>query len=49
MNQPLSAPDACPSFDRLWCGGCTLANNVAMQIAKLTVGNYQSSDYFSQP
>ncbi len=30
-------------------GASTLANDVVMQIAKLTDGNYQSSDYFSLP
>lgn len=30
-------------------GASTLANDVLMQIAKLTDGNYQSSDYFSLP
>jgi deoxyribose-phosphate aldolase len=30
-------------------GASTLANDVLLQIAKLTDGNYQSSDYFSLP
>ena len=30
-------------------GASTLANDVLMQIAKLTDGNYQSADYFSLP
>lgn len=30
-------------------GASTLANDVVMQIAKLTDGSYQSADYFSQP
>ncbi len=30
-------------------GASTLANDVVMQIAKLTDGNYQGSDYFSLP
>jgi deoxyribose-phosphate aldolase len=30
-------------------GASTLANDVVMQIAKLTDGNYQGPDYFSQP
>lgn len=30
-------------------GASTLANDVVMQIAKLTDGNYQGSDYFSMP
>ncbi len=30
-------------------GASTLANDVLMQIAKLTDGNYQSADYFSMP
>jgi len=30
-------------------GASTLLNDVLMQIAKLTDGNYQSADYFSQP
>jgi len=30
-------------------GASTLANDVVMQIAKLTDGSYQGSDYFSQP
>ena len=30
-------------------GASTLANDVVMQIAKLSDGNYQGADYFSQP
>jgi hypothetical protein len=30
-------------------GASTLVNDVLMQIAKLTDGNYQSGDYFSLP
>lgn len=35
--------------DRFRFGASTLANDVLMQIAKLTDGNYQSADYFSLP
>ena len=30
-------------------GASTLVNDVPMQIAKLTDGNYQSGEYFSLP
>jgi deoxyribose-phosphate aldolase len=47
LNETLGDDWLTPDLFRF--GASTLANDVLMQIAKLTDGAYQSADYFSQP
>lgn len=47
LNETLG--DAWMTADLFRFGASTLANDVLMQIAKITEGNYQGGDYFSQP